>query len=275
MKPTDLYSIRMRASIEGKHASGAERIVSSDAIDTTVNELVARARNKGNLLDEVTVHIERLGNITPQLLTALDVITLDVADPYASKSAAERLLRSIGVSNRAIDDAMKSISGGAAPSGANMRGAMIIDAATGARLEPDQERGVRASRFDWTDEAHVSVGLMLTEKGLTHFRTREALALATKVVHAPGAMAELCWSDDPDYTTGYVASLTSGYVRLPMLKRAGDGRGGRAIFVDGSTLDREAMLQYLRDEVVLISGVGRCNGMVEVDTYFDRIGGRT
>lgn len=274
MKPKDLYSIRMRASSEGRHVSGAERIVSSDAIDSIVGELVARARKKGNLPDRVTVHIEHLGTATRRQLTALDVITLNATDPQTGRSSAKRLLLAMGISSLAIDSAIKHISGGASPSGANMRGAMIIDAVTGARLEPDRERGVRASRFDWTDGAREAAGRMLSGVGLTHFRTREALALATKVAHAPGTIAELCWSDDPDYIAGYVASLKTGYVRFPVLKRAGDGRGGRAFFVDRSRFDREAMLRYLHDEVVLIAGIGTCNGLVEVDAYFDHIGNR-
>ena len=79
--------------------------------------------------------------------------------------------------------------------------------------------------------------------GLTHFRTREALALATKVAHAPGIIAELCWSDDPDYTAGYVASPRIGYVRFPVLKLPDDPRGGRVFFVDRNTLDIEAFIK--------------------------------
>ena len=271
MDSNDLYSVRMRASSSGKHVSGAERIVSSDKIDSTVSELIRRARGKSNLPDNVVVNVESLGDARTQLFSALDVVTLNAADLQTGRSAAKRLLRSVGVSGLAIDFAIKYISGGAAPSGANMRGAMIIDAETGRRLEPDPERGVRASRFDWTDDACDAAEQMLSKKGLTHFRTREALALATKVVHAPGAIAELCWSDDPDYTAGYVASLKAGYVRFPMLKQPGDERGGRAIFVDHSVLDIEAMLSYLQNEVVLIADIGTCNGLVAIDEYFDQM----
>ncbi len=274
MRSKVLYSIRMRASNRGKHVSGAERIATSEEIDSIVGELLARSRKKGNQPDDVTVRVEWLGSAIPQLVTALDVITLNTSDPQTGRSAARRLLRSIGVSNLAIDRAIKYISVGAAPSGANMRGAMIIDAVTGGRLEPDQERGVRASRFDWTDKAREATGLMLSGAGLTHFRTREALALATKVVHAPGVLAELCWSDDPDYTAGYVASLKTGYVRFPVLKQAGDEQGGRAIFVDRSIHDIDVLLRYLRDEVVLIAGVGTCSGLVDVDAYFDSMDNR-
>lgn len=239
---------------------------------------MARSRNwlraqekKSNLPDKITVHVEYLENAAPSLLSALDVITLNVTEPKIGRSAAKRLLRFLGVSNRAIDCVIKAIINGAAPSGANMRGAMIVDATTGQRLEPDQERGVRASRFDWTDDACDAVKLVLSKNGLAHFRTREALALATKVVHAPGAIAELCWSDDPDYTAGYVASHKTGYVRFPVLKQTGDERGGRAIFVDRTRLNIDTMLQYLKNEVVLISAVGSCGGPATIEDYFDKI----
>ena len=55
--------------------------------------------------------------------------------------------------------------------------------------------------------------------------------LASKVASVKGTIAELCWSDDPFYTTGYVASKKLGYVRIPHLKYEGDYRGGRVFFV--------------------------------------------
>jgi 6-carboxyhexanoate--CoA ligase len=152
--------------------------------------------------------------------------------------------------------AIALISRGAAPSGSTMRGAMIMDARNGERLEPDQERGVRASRFDWTDDASVMVSSHLASLGLTHHRTREALALATKVTHGPGVIAEICWSDDPDYTAGYVASQQKGYVRFSHLKQMGDPKGGRVIFVDPVNVRLDGLIQYLQIEPVLISNVG-------------------
>jgi len=134
---------------------------------------------------------------------------------------------------------------------------MMIDAKTGERAEPDQERGIRASRFDWSDTALTEVAARLAALGLTHFRTREALALATKVAHAPGIIAELCWSDDPDYTAGYAASLSCGYVRFPFLKKRGNDRGGRAYFVRHGEFDREACISYLEQDAVLITELGK------------------
>ena len=55
---------------------------------------------------------------------------------------------------------------------------------------------------------------------------REALVLATKVQSCPGIVGELCWSDDPDYTVGYVA-CNGIYHRIPNMKEMGNPIGGR------------------------------------------------
>jgi 6-carboxyhexanoate--CoA ligase len=272
MTHTILYSVRMRASCEGRHISGAERIVSSDGIDMVVRELISRAMRKSGTPDDIALHIESLGNASPRMLPALDVITVGTEDPEQGRFAASRVLQRAGVAEKAVDRAIDHLAAGAAPSGGNMRGAMIMDAETGERLEPDRERGVRATRFDWTDEGRGSADRLLSGAGLAHFRTREALALATKVAHAPGVIAEVCWSDDPDYTAGYVASLRTGYVRFPFLKPRGGEKGGRAIFIARDALDLTALFHYLQDEAVLINSAGKCCGVVAADKYFSEFG---
>jgi 6-carboxyhexanoate--CoA ligase len=100
----------------------------------------------------------------------------------------------------------------------------------------------------------------LAEQGLDNPHVREALALATKVMAAPQVLAELCWSDDPDYTAGYVASREQGYVRFPHLKPLGDERGGRAFFVRAEGLDRDALVDFLEHAALLIDRVGTIGG---------------
>jgi 6-carboxyhexanoate--CoA ligase len=148
-----------------------------------------------------------------------------------------------------------------------MRGAIIMDSQTGERLEPDPERGVRVSRFDWDERTLVKIKRGLEAIGLTHFRTYEALALATKVAHAPCLVAELCWSDEPSYTAGYVASQALGYVRFPMLKQKGDPCGGRVFYVNTNKLDMDILIRYLQTETVLISEVGLCRRAVKPEAY--------
>ncbi len=268
MEQDILYSIRMRASTGDRHVSGAERIISSNKLDAAVQALVTRARHKKTAPEQIVITIERLGNIPISTLTALDVVTVNTPDMTTGRSAASRILQSLGISEQSAKAALNLLCSDATPCGRTMRGAMIVDSQQGERLEPDQERGVRASRFDWTDDALDAITRKLAAIGLTHFRTHEALALATKVAHAPGIIAELCWSDEPDYTAGYVASGSIGYVRFPILKLQDDPRGGRIFFVDRNTLDMEAFIHYLQFEPVLIVDSGTCRHPLEPEQYF-------
>jgi len=256
MDLTNLHSVRMRATLGTRHVSGAERIVASDVLDRTVHDLIARAKAKRLIPDKIRISIDSLSDTQPRFLKALNVATVHSIDVNAGRSLASRVLLSTGISSIAVESALHHLSQGAAPSGSNMRGAIIMNSQSGERLEPDQERGIRASRFDWTDDVLPQVVKCLAGIGLAHYRTREALALATKVAYAPGAIAELCWSDEPDYTAGYVASVATGYVRFPFLKHPGDHRGGRVIFVEPTSLTLDALIHYLQQEVVLIDSLG-------------------
>jgi len=261
----------MRASDGSRHISGAERLVPASMIESVVREVVGRAMAKGRPFDRISVTVDSLGDLAPRELPCLKLITLKVPDPNAGREAASRLLQKAGVSEQAASSAISLISRGAAPSGGNMRGAMVMDAATGERLEQDRERGVRASRFDWTNDVAGKITSRLAELGLFHARTREALALATKVAHAPAIVAELCWSDDEDYTAGYVAAPEMGYVRFPCMKHPDDPFGGRAFFVNRSLLDIDVFMGYLRNEPVLIGNIGECRPEMDVDSYFDTL----
>ncbi|HSB35147.1 MAG TPA: 6-carboxyhexanoate--CoA ligase [Nitrospirota bacterium] len=266
--PQDLYSVRMRASKAGRHLSGAERIIVPDKIDDVLRAFVARAMERADGPDEVFVKVERLKDGPPRELTALDVVTVNVRDVREGRSAAAVILQKSGVSRSAAETAVRSLAGGPGPSGEIMRGAIIMDAQNGERLEQDRSRGVRVSRFDWSESASVEIDRLLVTAGLTHFRTKEALALATKVAHAPGVVAELCWSDEPDYTAGYAASLKTGYVRFPRLKDPGDTNGGRVFFVDRAVLDLDALMRYLQKEAVLVTATGKCGDAVEPGMNF-------
>lgn len=266
-----LYSVRMRAAKSGRHVSGAERIVPERDIATVAAGLVSRAGGRHDSPDSIVVTIERISMEQIRLLPSLDVATVNADDPDSSRRAAIRILRQAGVSKQAAMHAIDALSRGPAPSGGNMRGAMIMDADTGTRLEPDQERGVRASKFDWAWDSEAELDRLLRSAGLIHFRTREALALATKVAHGPGVCAELCWSDDLDYSAGYVASLFTGYVRFPLMKPQGWEYGGRAFFVKTRDLDLHALIRYLDDEPVLITAPAHLRAFSCPDEYFQAV----
>lgn len=258
MKGIELFSIRMRASAQGRHISGAERIIPAGDIPQVFSALYARAQSKGAPPEQIVITIENLANEGIERIPALDVATCAARDYSEARSTAAQVLESLGVSRDAVFSALQLLAKGPSSTGGVMRGAMVINAETGARLEPDQDRGIRASRFDWEPAASAAMDDALASAGLTHFRIKEALALASKAAHAPGIVAELCWSDDPDYTAGYVASSRTGYIRFPMMKPQGSAIGGRAFFVTAAGFSLAACTGYLCAQTVLINAAGRC-----------------
>jgi 6-carboxyhexanoate--CoA ligase len=250
-----LYSIRMRASRGATHVSGAERIVRGEEIHATASDLLVRALSHVNgRPDSIKVVVDCLAGKDIRLLTALPVTTIPVRDSAEGREKAIKALVEGGVSEKAARTALEHISKGASPSGGNMRGAMVIDAGSGLRLEPDSERGIRARAVDYECSFLPELFAALYTHGLSGTRFKEALALATKVAGAPGAVAELCISDNPGYVTGYVASQKSGYVRISHLKDEGDRSGGRAFFVDPGRFDLDEYLHYMRETPVLVTG---------------------
>ena len=131
----------------------------------------------------------------------------------------------------------------------SMRGAMLVDMRTGQRLDPWGQRGVRVSRMSFADETAAITAL--NAAGYNGVHLEEALVLASKVLSAPGVVGELCISDDPDYTTGYV-SYGSTYHRLHHMKPVGYPLGGRLFFVD-ATADIAAIKNYLETTVTLVN----------------------
>jgi 6-carboxyhexanoate--CoA ligase len=80
--------------------------------------------------------------------------------------------------------------------------------------------------------------------------------LSAKVTSAPGIVAELCWSDDPAYTAGYVSAPGLGYRRISAMKAQGDPLGGRVFFVNPSKVQAEDFVSYLEKQPVLFEEMG-------------------
>lgn len=250
----------MRASKNNEHISGAERIVSAKDIHKTASELINRAlsHEKGRP-DEIGISIDGLKQQKIKKLKALDIATISVDNYKKGRLCASQLLELIGVNKRAIKMAMGYMAKGASPDKKNMRGAMIIDYKTGKRIEPDKYRGIRASRMDIAKEAEAKLITALKKAKINNPYIREAIVLATKVVNAPETIAELCWSDDPSYQAGYVASKRFGYVRFPYLKEKGYSFGGRVFFVDAKKIDLKKYINFLEQQAILITRIGKVN----------------
>ncbi len=254
---THLYSVRMRGSRQGSHITGAERVVPEASVSEVTAALMARAMAAtGGPADEVHCNVERVEATTVHYAQLPVVSTCQVSDWQEGRQAAVCLLVRAGIQVEVASQAVQLLADGAGPGGTVMRGALLMDAKTAERLEDDPFRGVRVSRMDLAPEFRSALEQQLMSHGLGHSRVLEALVLAGKVLSAPGVIAELCWSDDPDYTTGYVADRQHGYQRISELKSIGDHRGGRVFFIDRAMVSKEEMIDYLERQVVLFDRCG-------------------
>lgn len=227
------FSVRMRANTQGRHISGAERIVGAEHVAETCAQLAQRALDhpKGEAA-QTHLTVEALDAAA---ITHADALRVDVAecpDTDATRAVIHGLLAPLTPHADALIRETFAAR--------DMRGAMLVCAGTGARLEPDSERGVRVSHMDALEYVHA------TGKDAA----REALVLSSKVAAHPDVIAELCISDDPEYTTGYVAHAGT-YTRIPHIKAKGSPAGARAFLVREGA-DIPALIDYLERQPVLI-----------------------
>ncbi len=221
-----------------------------------MSDLLRRALSSYGTPDEISITIDYIGPVPVSYLRSLDVKTAISSSCKEALDLSKRILESNGISSAVVGKAIHLLCAGPTPEGTNMRGAILMDALTGERLEPDIRRGVRVSRIDYTEDARKAITIGLKDCGIYHGRVVDALAVATKVASRAETIAELCWSDNPDYTTGYVASRKSGYVRITNMKEKGSFRGGRVFFVSPKGLDLQQYIQYLEREPVMIDRMG-------------------
>lgn len=244
----------MRASLKGEHISGAERIVSERRIANTASELVKRAQaHQLGAPDEVSITIESIDEKLIRKVSALPIKTIQVSDFQEGRKAAKLELIKLGIDRRIVQGAIELLANGASPSHSNMRGAVLMDFRSGERLEADKYRGVRVSRMDLVKSAERKLIKRLVAEQIDPNYARDAVVLATKVAHVEGSVAELCWSDNPNYTPGYVASKDFGYMRFTHLKPKGCRLGGRVFFVDPRKVDLEKYIEMLERQPFLVT----------------------
>ncbi len=227
------------------HISGAEGIYEKSAISKIVKAYTERALNhpRGKP-DKVVITIEEIKQ-TPKRVPILPVSTIKCSSPDKAKNIISQTLANIGVSKKAISNAFKILT-----ASKTMRGASLILKESGTRMEPDKERGVRASRLGIEKSAEKKLSKKLSTMKINTTAVKEALILASKAAGRPEIIAEVCISDDPDYTTGYIASEKFGYLRIPNIKNCGKMHGGRVFFVkEGVNIKR--IIDYLEKTPVM------------------------
>jgi len=265
-----LWSIRMRASKttgfrrrngDGRkeiHISGAEGLYEPSHIREVVGKYVERALShpKGRV-DKIVVTVEDVRQ-KPREISSLPLATVKCQSPAEAEKIARRLLQSLGISERAMQKAFALIRSG------GIAGAVVITGGSGIRLDRGRRRGIRVSRLGLSRQASASLSQKLSHLGINTNTVREALTLASKVLSSRQIIAELCVSDDPDYTTGYIASKKFGYMRIPNIKSGRRKEGGRAFFVrEGAGI--EHISNYLERTPLMITDIAPCRGLTTID----------
>jgi 6-carboxyhexanoate--CoA ligase len=247
----------MRASASGKHISGAERIVRERDIPVATEQLAQRAiSHERGAPDTIHITVERVSEPITHI-EALPITTVKTRSHKEAEKLALIALVNSGVTPTVAHHALRLIQRGPAPEGGNMRGAVIMHRESGERLEPDNQRGVRATRMDMSEDAAESLKRQLLVHGLGERADviREALVLASKVAHFQ-TVAEVCVSDNPSNHVGYVASKTLGFLRIPHLKsKTSAFNGGRVFFVD-EVSGLQEYIEYLEHTPVIIHRSG-------------------
>ncbi|ABR54792.1 6-carboxyhexanoate--CoA ligase [Methanococcus vannielii SB] len=244
-----MFSLKMRASKDGVHVSGAERISTENKIEEIANSLIKRALfHENGTPDTINLKLEK---ITSEItyLKHIPIKTLISNNKETSRNISRNILRKelevyflkngkdFGKIDILIDTAFEIIDKG------NMRGAAVLDL-DGNRLEEDTEKGVRVKNIDTSEELKSKI---LADSKLTD-RTIDAIAIATKVLNF-GFIAEICTSDNYSYNIGYVATK-SGYFRIPNLKNEGEF-GGRVFFIENSANIEEIFEKIEKTPVIV------------------------
>lgn len=229
------------------HISGAEGLYKKTEIEKIVKGYTLRAmsHSKG-VPDKVVITVEKVKQ-KPLLIPLLPVFTLKPSSPKEARKIVHKLLSEAGVSIEAIQNGIKVVTGKTV-----LRGASLMSAGSGIRVEPDKERGVRVSRIGISKNTERNLSRRLKKENINTTTVKEAVILASKVASCQNIIAELCISDDPDYTTGYVAARKMGYVRIPNIKDKGSLKGGRVFFIEENSCI-EHIIEYLK-EIPAIAG---------------------
>lgn len=259
----DIYSIKMRSARDTKHISGAESIILEKDMGLVVQQLITRAlgHSRGKP-DFINIKIQNIVNQNIEYIAPLDITTVKVNNYFKGRECAIKALQKSGLSietSHLVLNMLKDCN--------TMRGAILFEINSRERLEADSKRGVRVTNIDWSFKVKQELDKALARVSLNNNHVKEAVALASKVCSAPGIIAELCWSDDPDYTAGYVASKDMGYMRITKLKPLGSNNGGRVFCFDSSKGSIEKCIKYLEEKITLLNKIPKINTSISYSNF--------
>lgn len=238
----DFFSVRMRASADhdgtAVHVSGAETLVGEYEIGDCLTALLQRGMSHPReSADSVVFSVDRIPHESLRRTPRLPTQLYECPDVVAARAYYRDRIAPFVADPDAVMDLLVH-----AP---QMRGAMLVSCVSGERLEPDPARGVRVSTFG-------AAGAGADARVHAHKQHHnEAVVLASKVAMHPDIVAELCISDDPDYTRGYVCA-EGVYTTVTNVKLSGDPHGGRLMLYAGAPGDVGACIEWLQHAPVLV-----------------------
>lgn len=246
------FSMRMRSSVGGpheeggRHISGAERIVAKNEVEQIAKEMIQRAFNHSRgKPDFISLKMEEVKETSIQRISPLQIQAIDNGSPQQTKDILIKHLSFLSLSEDLICSLHDWVT-----ADESTRGAIIVDINNGKRIDQTGNRGVRVTHFDW--EMDWLEKWSEDHPNYSNNRRLEAIALASKVASA-GTICEICCSDDPEYTTGYI-TYNDTYFQIPHMKKKNIPRGGRIFLVDPSVMNMDEYIHYLEKTPVLIGG---------------------
>lgn len=245
----------MRIHQEGAHLSGAEELVPAQELDHVLSSfskrLLPHAFNTLTHPPQQIVTIDPVPKEAIQRKSLLPVQFLESPSCEESAKGLHELLECLlpeGQAESVLDIFRKEIMETPPRHGALLvtsRGRPFLEAGT---------TGIRTTHLGCDPSLRKAL-----EENLDHFLAKpnhrfiDALVLASKVLASESVLLEICVSDDPSYTTGYMASRLFGYVRIPHMKKPGIPKGGR-LYVVSPTVHLPTLLRELRETPVLFDG---------------------
>ena len=257
----ELYNIKMRASKwnksknEFKHISGAERISQENFLEDIVKNLVDRAisHEKGKS-DSINISINKIDKNKIKYIPCLDITTIQCNSPDDGRIHICEILKKINLEHTKVVEILNILA-----SNCDMTGAILFDVSTMKRIDQNNKKGIRATGMDWKENLKNELKETLESHGLNNNHVKEALVLASKVIYPKGALSEICISDDPNYTTGYVSVKNHGYFRITNLKELGSQKGGRIILFDSRHADVDEYIDFLENTITIVNKVPKVN----------------
>ncbi|MHB1285636.1 MAG: 6-carboxyhexanoate--CoA ligase [Leptospirales bacterium] len=255
-----LYSLRMRAFNGQKHLSGGEDIVDNVALKTRLLELLDQGLEPSS---KQLIDPPHSINIRIDPVHTKDIKTISLLPVYCLKT--KRLEETWFFLKKAFEG-MGEVFGISGTLGYQQAEKLLSDkndATTGASLLlPNAESripngdGIRITHFG----INPSLKDELTQESAIHAlgsgrRFIEALQISSKILSHEKTAFELCLSDNPEYTTGYLSVRGVGYIRLPFVKPPGLRAGGRIIGVLNTFIESDMleMVGYLTESPVLFT----------------------